>query len=76
MLFRSGPHTGHIELPAALLSAHGGGGRRVADAAQLAERLIEFVKDEAAARAAGESARKSADGLRGAGARTLEALGA
>ncbi len=71
-----GPHTGHIELPAALLSAHGGGGRRVADAAQLAERLIEFVKDEAAARAAGESARKSADGLRGAGARTLEALGA
>lgn len=71
-----GPHTGHIERPAALLAAHGGGGRRVRDAAELAERLTEFAKDESAARAAGESARKVADGLRGASARTLEALGA
>ncbi|MCR4296869.1 MAG: 3-deoxy-D-manno-octulosonic acid transferase [Elusimicrobia bacterium] len=71
-----GPHTGHIEAPAALLSAQGGGGRRVRDAAELAARLGEFAKEADAARAAGESARKSADGLRGAAARTLEALGA
>lgn len=71
-----GPHTGHIETPAALLAAPGGGGRRVRDAAELAARLGEFAKDEPAARAAGESARKSADGLRGASGRTLEALGA
>ena len=70
-----GPHTGHIARPAELLSAHGGGGRRVRDAAELAERLTEFAKDETAARAAGASARKVADGLRGASARTLEALG-
>jgi len=71
-----GPHTGHIEHPAALLSAHGGGGRRVRDAEELAARLTEFARDEAAARAAGEAARKSAGRLRGAVARTLEALGA
>lgn len=71
-----GPHTGHIEHPAALLSAHGGGGRRVRDAEELAARLTEFALDEASARAAGESARKSAGRLRGAVARTLEALGA
>ncbi|MDD5303184.1 MAG: glycosyltransferase N-terminal domain-containing protein, partial [Elusimicrobia bacterium] len=71
-----GPHTGHIELPAALLAAPGGGGRRVRDAAELAERLSEFAKDESAARSAGESARKVAEGLRGASVRTIEALGA
>jgi 3-deoxy-D-manno-octulosonic-acid transferase len=71
-----GPYTSHIDLPARLLAAHGGGGRRVADAAELALRLSEFAKDEAAARAAGSSARAAADGLRGASARTLEALGA
>lgn len=69
-----GPHTGHIERPAELLASHAGGGRRVADAAELAARLIEFAKDEGAARAAGEAARKVADGLRGASARTLEIL--
>ncbi len=71
-----GPHTSHIEHPAALLSGRGGGGRRVADAHELAQRLIEFAKDEAAARAAGDAARTVAAGLRGASARTLEALGA
>ncbi|MBI4061996.1 MAG: 3-deoxy-D-manno-octulosonic acid transferase [Elusimicrobia bacterium] len=70
-----GPHTGHIEHPAELLAAHGGG-RRVADAAELAERLAEFAKDEKAASAAGEAARTVAAGLRGACARTLKVLGA
>ena len=69
-----GPHTGHIERPAELLASHGGGGRRVRDAEELAARLTEFALDEKAARAAGDSARKVADGLRGACARTLEAL--
>ncbi|MBI2387540.1 MAG: 3-deoxy-D-manno-octulosonic acid transferase [Elusimicrobia bacterium] len=71
-----GPHTGHIEQPARLLSAQGGGGRRVRDAGELAARLTEFAVDAEAARAAGASARESADRLRGAVARTLEALGA
>ncbi|MEK7232970.1 MAG: glycosyltransferase N-terminal domain-containing protein [Elusimicrobiota bacterium] len=71
-----GPHTDHIERPAEMLAAQGGGGRRVRDAVELAARLIEFAKDEKAARAAGESARKVADGLRGATGRTIEALGA
>lgn len=71
-----GPHTGHIERPAELLAAPGGGGRRVADSAELAARLSEFARDEASARAAGDAARKVADGLRGASARTIEALGA
>lgn len=71
-----GPHTRHIERPAELLAAAGGGGRRVADAGQLAARLIEFAKDENAALAAGASARKAAEGLRGASARTLAALSA
>jgi len=70
-----GPYTAHIERPAALLAAPGGGGRRVSDAAELAARLGELASDEPAARAAGEAARKVADGLRGASARTLEALG-
>lgn len=71
-----GPHTRHIERPAALLAAPGGGGRRVADAAALAEWLIKFAQDENAARAAGDAARKAAEGLRGATVRTIEALGA
>ncbi len=70
-----GPYTAHIERPAALLAAPGGGGRRVSDAAELAARLGELAADEPAARAAGEAARRVADGLRGAAARTLEALG-
>lgn len=69
-----GPYTGHIERPAELLAASGGGWR-VADAAQLAERLTEFAKDAKAARAAGDAARAVAVGLRGACARTLAALG-
>lgn len=71
-----GPHTAHIERPAALLSAPGGGGRLVRDAEELSARLGEFSRDAAAALAAGVAARKTADGLRGASARTLEALGA
>lgn len=71
-----GPHTAHIPLPAALLSAPDGGGRLVRDAEELSARLGEFARDEGASRAAGASARRTADGLRGASARTLEALGA
>ena len=65
-----GPHTRHIERPAELLAAPGGGGRRVRDADELSARLIEFATDANAARAAGESARRVADGLRGATGRT------
>lgn len=71
-----GPHTAHIERPAELLAASGGGGRRVADASELAERLIEFAEDEEAARSAGAAARAVAGSLRGASARTLSALAA
>lgn len=70
-----GPYTNHIERPAALLAAPGGGGRRVRDAVELAERLSEFAKDAKAASSAGASARIVAVGLRGAVARTLQALG-
>ncbi len=69
-----GPHTGHIELPADLLAAHGGGGRRVGDASELAARLGDFAKDEAAATAAGRAALETAGRLRGATARILSAL--
>jgi len=71
-----GPHTSHIELPARLLAARGGGGRRVADAVDLARKLSGFATDEASARAAGSAARETADGLRGATGRTLAALDA
>ncbi|UPT75980.1 MAG: hypothetical protein M0D55_10085 [Elusimicrobiota bacterium] len=71
-----GPHTGHIERPAELLAAHGGGGRRVADAEGLAAALAAFASDEEAARAAGAAARRTADGLRGATARVLAVLDA
>lgn len=70
-----GPYTNHIERPAALLAAPGGGGRRVRDAVELAKRLSEFAQDAKAASSAGASARKVAAGLRGAVARTLQALG-
>ncbi|MBI5246162.1 MAG: 3-deoxy-D-manno-octulosonic acid transferase [Elusimicrobia bacterium] len=69
-----GPHTEHIERPAQLLSAHGGGGRLVRDAAELAARLEEFARDEDAGRAAGAAARATAESLRGATARTVAAL--
>ncbi|PIR15291.1 MAG: hypothetical protein COV48_15190 [Elusimicrobia bacterium CG11_big_fil_rev_8_21_14_0_20_64_6] len=70
-----GPHTGHIERPAALLSVPGGGGRLVRDAVELAESLTVFAKDAQAATAAGLQARMVADGLRGASSRTLAVLG-
>jgi 3-deoxy-D-manno-octulosonic-acid transferase len=69
-----GPHTGHIELPAQLLCAHGGGGRLVHDADELAARLVEFARDEDAGRTTGATARATAEGLRGATVRTLAAL--
>ncbi len=69
-----GPHVGHIERPAALLAAPGAGGRRAADAGELAERLIELAGDPAAAKAAGDAARATASSLKGATARTLSAL--
>lgn len=69
-----GPHTGHIERPADLLAAHGGGGRRVADASDLAERLSAFAADPAAAAAAGAAAKATAESLKGATVRVLAAL--
>lgn len=69
-----GPHTGHIERPAAMLAAPGGGGRRVSDVDELSARLAEFAADEGAARKAGEEALGTAESLRGASARILEAL--
>lgn len=71
-----GPHTAHIEGPAALLAAPGGGGRMAADAEALAASLTAFASDAAAAAAAGAEARRVVDGLRGASVRALEALGA
>lgn len=68
-----GPHTGHIELPAAELE-RGGGGLRVADAAGLREALLGLLMDPDGARALGEKALASAESLRGASRRTLAAL--
>lgn len=68
-----GPHTFHIEHPAALLEA-GGGGWRVDGADALAARLAELVSDPARARAAGAKARDTAGRLRGAARRTVAAL--
>lgn len=68
-----GPHTGHIAAPADLLEA-GGGGFRVRDAAQIAERLVELLADAGRARAAGAKARRAARSLRGATARTSALL--
>ena len=69
-----GPHVGHIEHPAALLAAHGGGGRRLADVDELAAQVTAFALDEVAARAVGAAARATAESLRGATDRTLAAL--
>jgi 3-deoxy-D-manno-octulosonic-acid transferase len=70
-----GPHTRHIDYPAVLLEA-GGGGFRVADGAALGLALAGLLKDPARAREAGVRARAVADKLRGATARTLAALAA
>lgn len=68
-----GPHTRHIEYPAVLLEA-GGGGLRVADGPALCLALLDLFKNPARARGAGDRARGVADQLRGATARTLAAL--
>ncbi|MDX6768142.1 MAG: 3-deoxy-D-manno-octulosonic acid transferase, partial [Elusimicrobiota bacterium] len=69
-----GPHTAHTALPALLLE-NGGGGWRVADARELADRLVELSRDPARAAGVGGKARELAEGLRGATRRTLTALG-
>jgi 3-deoxy-D-manno-octulosonic-acid transferase len=69
-----GPHTGHIELPAAELE-RGGGGLRVADADALGQTLLGLLMDPDGARALGAKALAAAEGLRGASRRTLDALG-
>ncbi|OGS41169.1 MAG: hypothetical protein A2506_00740 [Elusimicrobia bacterium RIFOXYD12_FULL_66_9] len=68
-----GPHTSHIELPAALLE-ESAGGFRVRDASQVADRLVELAGSPEKSRAAGTKARQAAEGLRGATARTLALL--
>ena len=68
-----GPHTRHIEHPAALLES-AGGGFRVADGAALGRTLLDLLTDPARSRIAGERAREVADKLRGATVRTLAVL--
>lgn len=68
-----GPHTGHIELPAAVLE-ESRGGFLVRDAAQLADRLVELLGSPEKAREAGSRARAAAEALRGATTRTLALL--
>lgn len=69
-----GPHTwtlGHV----ALILENGGGGWRVGDARELADRLAELARDPERARGVGSKARELAQGLRGATRRCLTALG-
>jgi 3-deoxy-D-manno-octulosonic-acid transferase len=68
-----GPHTRHVDHPAALLET-AGGGFRVAEGAALGRTLLDLLTDPARSRNAGERARGVADKLRGATARTLAAL--
>jgi 3-deoxy-D-manno-octulosonic-acid transferase len=68
-----GPNTGHIALPARLLS-ESGGAFRVAGAAELRGRLEAWAADAEAARAAGAKARAAAESLRGAAARAADLL--
>lgn len=69
-----GPHTWTLE-HVALILENGGGGWRVRDARELADRLAELARDPERARAVGGKARQLAGGLRGAVRRCLTALG-
>lgn len=68
-----GPHTGHVEEPAALLEA-AGGARRVDGPGALPGALGAWLGEPSAARAAGERARAALDAHRGALARNLDLL--
>ena len=70
-----GPHTWTLEHVAVILE-NGGGGWRVSDARELADRLAELSRDAARARSVGGKARELATGLRGATTRALAALDA
>ena len=67
-----GPHTKHVDGPAALLERSGG--RRVSDAEALAAALGELAANPAAARALGAQAKGAAESLRGATGRILALL--
>lgn len=69
-----GPHTWALE-HVALILENGGGGWRVGDARELADRLAELARDPERARGVGSKARQLAEGLRGATRRCLTALG-
>lgn len=65
-----GPHTHQVRDAAALLLASGGG-RRVADATELAAAVIEWLRHPAAAKDAGDAARRAIEPHRGATGRCL-----
>jgi 3-deoxy-D-manno-octulosonic-acid transferase len=65
-----GPHTHHVRDAAALLLASGGA-RRVADATELAAGVLEWLRDPARAKTAGEDARQAIEPHRGATERCL-----
>lgn len=65
-----GPHTHQVRDAAALLLASGGA-RRVADATELAAAVIEWLRHPAAAKDAGEAARRALEPHRGATRRCL-----
>ncbi|MEB2345577.1 MAG: 3-deoxy-D-manno-octulosonic acid transferase [Deltaproteobacteria bacterium] len=65
-----GPHTHQVRDAAALLLASGGG-RRVADATELAAAVIEWLRHPAAAKDAGDAARRAIEPHRGATRRCL-----
>jgi 3-deoxy-D-manno-octulosonic-acid transferase len=69
-----GPHTWTLEHVAVILE-NGGGGWRVRDARELADRLAELARDPERAKGVGGAARRLAEGLRGATRRCLTALG-
>jgi 3-deoxy-D-manno-octulosonic-acid transferase len=65
-----GPHTHQVRDAAALLLASGGA-RRVADATELAAAVIEWLRHPAAAKDAGDAARRAIEPHRGATVRCL-----
>jgi len=65
-----GPHTHHVRDAAALLLASGGA-RRVADPTELAAAVLEWLRDPALAKSAGEAARHALEPHRGATERCL-----